>query len=654
MSGSAGCLLEATGRTSGQGCNLPPADPIPAFPPGVGSGAGHPITVSSEPWFGLAKLELTTQPPAEQGQKLRPQDRAGRPTIPVRFPASPRLTGWNRQLNLAGGFVQHNRWPLAATTEQDMKPTPLKHFLELFHGPRAPATARRLACLALTLHAALSLQAAVMDDMSGPIKYLTGGAGLDYLNVRLVSGQMLFTGQYSGPVRPNNPLANWDNIYWPSSLPSTSQKGHTLEVRVDLIRTSDDDVFFMFGVENSSQRGYGLGKDKNEIFLAKYSSNINILFWDNAPTNSEEVTMVLSFTQTENTSQITASLIDKASGAILYQRSCTDGPGRDDVTPAVPPKGLTKDFFMPDPGAPNQQFGIAWAGLWDLRATTGPRIETVIDNLEYDLYDAPLLGIERSVLLSWSENTAEEQIVVGTDSLTGPWAPWPEPCFKRHGQVCMAVPTSPAQQYFKLVPGTQFIDDFSGAKQPWAPNFWEPTNASNWLVTNVNNTLRVKMVTAPEDGRINLFPPGEDVVVDDFWASVDIFDWDPNALTHFVGIIARASRDPVLDGYAAYVGLNYEQKGRGEVNFYKGQDLFGDPSFLTLKAGAKYRLCFSGVGNQLAVWLYDVDNLQQPIVYKPFTDSKWSRGMVLLNGNSQFSPSYRITLDNFFVTGTRP
>ncbi len=44
---------------------------------------------------------------------------------------------------------------------------------------------------------------------------------------------------------------------------------------------------------------------------------------------------------------------------------------------------------------------------------------------------AQVPDISKSVLLSWPEPT-QEQIVVGSDSLTGPvWTPWPEPIFKR-------------------------------------------------------------------------------------------------------------------------------------------------------------------------------------------------------------------------------
>ncbi len=75
---------------------------------------------------------------------------------------------------------------------------------------------------------------------------------------------------------------------------------------------------------------------------------------------------------------------------------------------------------------------------------------------------AQVLDTSRSVLLSWPQS-AQEQIVVGADSLASNavWTPWPEPIFKRFGQMCVAVPTTASQQFFKTVLGTQFVDDFS-------------------------------------------------------------------------------------------------------------------------------------------------------------------------------------------------
>src|SRR5512135_87546 len=81
---------------------------------------------------------------------------------------------------------------------------------------------------------------------------------------------------------------------------------------------------------------------------------------------------------------------------------------------------------------------------------------------------AQVPDISRAVLLSWPEPT-QEQIVVGTDSVASNavWTPWPEPIFKRFGQMCMTVPTTASQQFFKTVRGNQFIDNYSDTQLPY-------------------------------------------------------------------------------------------------------------------------------------------------------------------------------------------
>jgi hypothetical protein len=86
------------------------------------------------------------------------------------------------------------------------------------------------------------------------------------------------------------------------------------------------------------------------------------------------------------------------------------------------------------------------------------------------------VSITNSARLEWPV-PAEDCIVVGANSLASNavWTPWPEPIYKRFGELCMAVPTTTTQQYFKLVPGTQFIDDFLDPQEPFAVrNPWVP------------------------------------------------------------------------------------------------------------------------------------------------------------------------------------
>ncbi|MHC1769005.1 MAG: hypothetical protein AB9869_32765 [Verrucomicrobiia bacterium] len=544
-----------------------------------------------------------------------------------------------------------------------MKTTPLEQKPKLVRGPHARnRTLALVAGLAIGGWSAVSLHAAVIDDMCPPKKCFVYPGESNQLKTELVDCQLVFSGQFPGAFDPSDPLRNYDHVHW--SLATPTLDGHTLDTRVDLVRTSSDDVMFGFGVGGTTG-GYGVFAGPKEVWLLKFSEldgTLSLLFAEDAQVQNENLRIGLAVTQTGKTNLIAVRLVDKSSSRVLFAKEFPDGPGRDALAPAVPPKGLT-DFFGPDPGATHTKFEYAAVLLWQFAAVAPPPLEVVLDNLEYDVYDNPALEIEKSILLSWPENTAEEQIVVGADSLAGPWTPWPEPCFKRHGQVCTAVPITFAQQwtqpeqYFKLVPGAQFIDDFGGAVEPWVPDYGDSANASKWVVTNVNQALRIQMLPGPVDRLFVLFPPGPDVVVSDFSASVDIL-----ACEHIgwlvSGIAARGWRDPGgvgvgADGCVGYISLDPDVKGKGSINIYKGQGQYADDTWFYLKSGAKYRLCFSGVGTQLSLRLYDLSNLRQPIAQMQVNDSRLSQGFVSLHAHG--TPlSYSITLDNFFVTGAKP
>jgi hypothetical protein len=252
---------------------------------------------------------------------------------------------------------------------------------------------------------------------------------------------------------------------------------------VDLISANQDDVFAFLGWEaNANGEGYLLLADQNEVGLMKFhdgSVSFSFPFWESIPTIDEPVTLVLRLTRTGDRGlslQITTTVVGRGSGAVLYGRSYLDTPAPDPVVPTPGPHGILSR--VPEPGRAYADGGLAvMVGIWHLTGVQQPPAELILDNFEYRYYDAPTLDVAKSVRLTWPENTAEEQIVVGTDSVTGPWVPCLEPIYQRPGALSMAVPiASPAQwsqpeQYFKLAPGNSFRDDFSGDKEPWVPLF---------------------------------------------------------------------------------------------------------------------------------------------------------------------------------------
>ncbi len=518
---------------------------------------------------------------------------------------------------------------------------------------------------AVTVCTAVRLDAAVLDDFEHGVQFAEGGGETNYFVWGLTNGQLVVYTNTPIPTPHGDVLITYDSVYWPSPRPPVGNLdgGRTLEVRMDLEHASADDLFAQLGVGGSTANqdsGYAAFVDRNEVGLMKYGyQGITTFYWDTLATTNENVTVRLAFTKTNNFLAITVKVVDKGNQrATLYERTFVDGPGRDGPVPPPDPHGY--GFFTPDLGRPYTNFTYFAAGCSQVIFTTPPPLELRLDNLEYDVYDAPEIAIERNlVCLSWSEDTIEDQVVVTADSLTNSvWTPLPEPVFKRNGRLCVIVETTGEEQYFKLVPGTQFVDDFDGSMEPWRSVFSNPSDATHWLITNVNNALRIQTLSPLARDEWILQIPGSDIVFGDFSASVDIVDWDTNVLGQIVSICARGWLDPTnlgsTHGQCAGLILNEPVKGKCKPFFWVSDTgvITGGPE-IVLKPGARYRLCFSAVGSKLSLRLYNVDNLNSPIAQVQMTHTTWSQGFVALHGR-KWSDSYAVTLDNFFVSGTKP
>jgi hypothetical protein len=269
---------------------------------------------------------------------------------------------------------------------------------------------------------------------------------------------------------------------------------------------------------------------------------------------------------------------------------------------------------------------------------------------------AQLTNIEKAVLLSWPE-PAQEQIVVGSDSLTGSvWTPWPEPIFKRFGQMCMTVPTTASQQFFKLVPGTQFIDDYSDYILPYTNRCaYSNWTGYGWDYLVTNGTYRIAR-QGPGIAKWGFAAPLPWVEVRDFTTSVDILDWVASGTNS--NSFYLAARGVYWKGVGYEGGLEFNDPGPGTVrlrmicytNFFEG------PSFDFQQYPPPYRLQFSGVGTRMSSRVLSLTT-GQILAVMNVTDTNLTQGFAtllpyspVLNG----SESHAITLDNYFVSGTKP
>jgi hypothetical protein len=451
----------------------------------------------------------------------------------------------------------------------------------------------------------------------------------------------------------------WSRERW------TLQNGQTLEFRADLISSNGDGavgyIGFALGDDFSM---YVLGLDQDTIGMGKADGVIHLE--NDTPRKANNVKLILSMTGVGSDVWLRFKVLDNDNaGAVLFEREYWDTPEADPMHRGTddPPanylgrRGLFEVAVYHDN-----------AGLFDPNIQLGQRerAEVVFDNLEVLEYATPVAKIEKSVcVVSWPEGTLEEQIVIGSSSLdtSAKWTPLPEPIFKRHGRLCVNVPITSTQQNFRIVPGIQFVDHFDPPKPPyagrtlWVPGFYEPADATCWEVTDTDGVLRFHTLQIPVDGRALTRLPGPDLVVADFWASVDILHSDFSLLGTSFAIAARVGGDPgnwpgLNDGCIGGVAPDLMGVNQAQLFIRCGNaDTYG--AQFTIKPGTSYRLIFSGVGQQFSVEFVDLDAGQPAVDALVVTDSTFSQGLMALWFDVT-QGMYDVTLDNFFVTGTKP
>ena len=275
---------------------------------------------------------------------------------------------------------------------------------------------------------------------------------------------------------------------------------------------------------------------------------------------------------------------------------------------------------------------------------------------------AQVPDISKAALLSWPEPT-EEQIVVGaTNLLTGAvWTPWPEPIFKRFGQMCMTVPTTASQQYFKLAPGRQFLDDFGNGWGPFTNRDsymdFVKDPGEEWFVTN--GALKLQSAYSG----FLLVPLGTNAAAkhEDFFTSADILDWVTSGTNW--SLFSIAGRIVILSptagiGYGGGLALNADGiAGNVQLTiFHEWHQVWG-PTFDMGTNPPPYRLELSGVGNPICRLRLRVLSLTTKalIAEQTLLATEITSGVpaIWVNKPIQAGDTLAITVDNYFVTGTK-
>jgi hypothetical protein len=182
--------------------------------------------------------------------------------------------------------------------------------------------------------------------------------------------------------------------------------------------------------------------------------------------------------------------------------------------------------------------------------------------------------------------------------------------------------------------------------------------------TVTNGAYRIQTAASPLPGTVGPARAGAirtDVSYTDFYATVDLVDWD-ETLQQSVGILARI-RNPGLGMTDGYV-LTYNFRGQDiDITRFTGEDpdggnlaLSGEDN-LILEKGKKYRLVFWGKGTELGARVYDLANLDMPLVDCVGTDLTYPSGfcgLLVYDNSADANMRTDATFDNYFAVTEEP
>lgn len=296
------------------------------------------------------------------------------------------------------------------------------------------------------------------DDFSGPL--------VDWMElngqIAVVSGQFVVSGISFGPFQTNTPTATHAAGYHAIPTSGPLPDNQTLELRADLIGTSENDAWaslhFLWPIQG---QGYIFFKDQDEVVTCKFYNAANSLAffsYENRPLPNANVTLALALTRRGSNVEITTRVLDKDNAnAVLFERTVTDTPLADPVLPSGTVRGARSEPDMPGTPWPvvaapeNIELGVTWVN--SQQAPDGNAAAT-FDNLVVWRYESPPLAIQNAVLLSWPL-TSGYFVLESALTVDGPWEPVPNPWSRTNAaqnEVCVLAPDSMKLFRLRFVP----------------------------------------------------------------------------------------------------------------------------------------------------------------------------------------------------------
>ncbi len=294
----------------------------------------------------------------------------------------------------------------------------------------------------------------VVDDFSAPagswIYYGTGQEGVNYSYLQS-GGQLVVSGHWPGVVTKET---DDSSIFGVRNITAWSLlDGQTLEGRVDLVELNDDSTAAIFEVGTTSGMysldiGHGLVRVNKAFGSMPFGPAV--FFAEKVQLPDTNVVLSLALTRVNANVVVTARVLDKRDGSVLYGRSIVDTPLADPTLTAAEFKAISGQDLVMYPDRPGAPFTSARPGVGVFQYNDGSDTTAVatFDNLELRKYEVPPLTITRAVSVTWPATPGYS--VEGAPTLNGPWTPVqnsPPP-----GMDQVTLPANSPAELFRVMP----------------------------------------------------------------------------------------------------------------------------------------------------------------------------------------------------------
>lgn len=241
----------------------------------------------------------------------------------------------------------------------------------------------------------------------------------------LADGKLTLSGDFPVPTTNSTDSCAFDGVLYSW----VAQPGQTLEARVDLVSMNSAANGVLLSLFRSGAQGYAVSKSSDWVGFWKQKSPGDTCFWaEKVTTKSQNAVLVLALTPAGQNLMLTGKVLDKDTGAVLYQKTVVDTPASDPSMNAVPLSQITGCRVWPDivadpAGAPWLNGIASYVMVFQDTDGTKPPAGATFANLQLRTYEVPQVSIDRAVQLSWPAAAGVNYLVEGAPSPEGPWSP---------------------------------------------------------------------------------------------------------------------------------------------------------------------------------------------------------------------------------------